>query len=278
MLSEAIFIANRESKFVLIKNSIFSIVKLALPLALVALGAYGIFMSVGIALVLAFTFSFIILILRFNYRPRPYIGIKIVKRMTTFSIGSYVAGLIAGLPATVLPILIINMIGAEYSAYYYMAMMIASFLYIIPTASSESLLAESSHTEEKLKAHFIKAIRIISLIIIPFIILIAVFGKYILLAFGKDYSAEGFTLLRILSFSGIFFSINEIGGIVLKIKYRIKLMVLLSVINTIGILLLSIIFIRFTGFGVVGVGISWIIGQSITSIIYIFLIKRFLFT
>lgn len=277
-LSEDIFVAYREAKFILIKNSIFSVTKLALPLALVAFGAYGIFMSLGISLVAAVIFALILLILRFNYRPRPIIDKSIVKRITTFSIGSYASGLIAGLPATVLPILIVNLIGANSSAYYYMAMMIASFLYIIPTATSQSLFAEGSHSEKEMIVHFKKAIKIISLIIVPLIILISLFGNYILLVFGKEYSDKGFMLLRILSISGIFFSVNEIGGIILKIKYRIKLMVLLSIINTIVILSLSVILIKFSGLGIIGVGISWIIGQSIITLIYIFIIKKFLFS
>ena len=50
IISENVFIAYRSSKFVFIKNTIFSIVKLVLPIFLVALGAYGIFMSMGIAM------------------------------------------------------------------------------------------------------------------------------------------------------------------------------------------------------------------------------------
>jgi len=38
------------------------------------------------------------------------------------------------------------------------------------------------------------------------------------LAFGKEYSYGGFILLKLLSFSGIFISINAIGGAILKIK------------------------------------------------------------
>ncbi len=136
------------------------------------LGAYGIFMSVGIAMAIAFLLSLVFLILRFNYLPKPIIDISIVKRMTIFSLGNYTAGLIAGLPATVLPIIITNLIGAEFSAYFYMDMMIANLLYIIPRATSQSLFAEGSYNETELKVHLKKAIKIISIIIIPAIIII----------------------------------------------------------------------------------------------------------
>jgi hypothetical protein len=44
--------------------------------------------------------------------------------------------------------------GAKFSAYFYMAMMIANFLYIIPIATSQSLFAEDSYGKTDLKVHF----------------------------------------------------------------------------------------------------------------------------
>jgi O-antigen/teichoic acid export membrane protein len=108
--------------------------------------------------------------------------------------------------------------GAKFSAYFYIDMMIANLLYIIPIAPSQSLFAEGSYSETELKVHFKKAIKIISIIIIPVIIVTSLYGNYIFLAFGKEYSYEGFILLKFLSISGIFIAINAIGGAILNIK------------------------------------------------------------
>jgi len=275
-ISENVFIAYRSSKFVLIKNTISSIAKLILPIFLVALGAYGIVVSMGIAMAVAFLVSLAFLILRFNYLPKTIIDRSIVKRMTKFSLGNYIAGFIGGLPVMALPILITNSIGAKFSAYFYMAMMITNLLYIIPIATSQSLFAEGSYSERELKVQLKKAIKIISIIILPAIIVTFLFGNYILLAFGKEYSDDGFILLKFLSISGIFFSINAIGGTILNIKHKIKLLILLSLINTTVILSLSVFFIKMNLFGVVGVGIGWIVGQGIISVIYLLFIKKLL--
>jgi len=104
----------------------------------------------------------------------------------------------------VLSILITNSIGVKF--------------YVIPMATSQSLFAEGSYIETELKMHLKKAIKIISIIIIPVIIVTSLFENYILLAFGKKYSDEGFILLKLLSISGIFISINAIGGVILNIK------------------------------------------------------------
>lgn len=271
-----VFIAYRASKYVLIKSIIFSIAKLVLPFFLLSLGAYGIFTSMGIAIIIAFLFSLIILILRFNYFPKLLIDKIIIKRITNFSLGNYIDGFIGGLPEMVLPIILINLLGANFSAYFYLDMMIANIIYIIPRATSQSLFAEGSQNEVELKLNFKKAIKITYLFMIPAIILTFLFGKYILLAFGENYSNEGFILLNLLAISGIFISINDIGGTILKVKQRIRLLILISFIKTCIILILSIFFIMRNIFGLVGIGISWIIGLLITSIIYILIINKYL--
>jgi len=273
IILENIFIAYRSAKYVLIKNTIWSLTKLASPFILVALGAYGIFMSVGIAFSISFAFGLIFLIMKFNFSFRPTINTIIVRRMIRFSLGNYAAGFIVGLPAMVLPILITNSIGAKFSAYFYMDMMVANFLYIIPLAVSQSLFAEGSHNKAELKTHLKKTVKTILLILVPAIIVTFVFGKYILLAFGKQYSSEGFVLLQLLTISGIFLSINYVGNSIFFIKHRIKLIIWVNFIGTFSILSLSVLLAHQN---LLGIGIAWIVGQGITSAIYLFFIRRFL--
>jgi O-antigen/teichoic acid export membrane protein len=72
IISKNVFIAYRSSKFVLIRNTISSIAKLILPIFLVTIGAYGIFLSMGIATAVAFLLSLVFLILRLNYLPKTH--------------------------------------------------------------------------------------------------------------------------------------------------------------------------------------------------------------
>jgi O-antigen/teichoic acid export membrane protein len=257
----------------LIKNTIQSIVKLALPIFLLSLGAYGIFVSVGISFVVAFVLGLIFLIVKFGYLFRPIINKEVVNRMTKFSLGNYATGFIGGLPGMLLPIIILNNLGARFSAYFYMVLMIANFLYIIPLATSQSLFAEGSYSEPELRIHIKKAVKIISLIMIPAIIIMIAFGKYILLAFGKQYSNEGMILLQLFAISGIFLSINYIGNSIFYIKHKIKLLILVNFINALTILSLSVILVNQN---LLGIGVAWLIGQAMTSIIYIFFIRRFI--
>ena len=272
-ISENIFIAYRSSKYILIKNTVLSLVKLALPIFLISLGAYGIFASVGIAVAIAFILSLIFLIFKFGYLIKPTVNREVVRRMTKFSLGNYIAGFIGGLPSMILPIIVLNNLGAKFSAYFYMDMMIANLIYIIPMATSQSLFAEGSYSETELKKHLVKAVKINFLLLVPAILITIFFGKYVLLAFGKQYSKEGFILLQLLAVSGIFYSINSIFGSILKIKHKIKEFVTICIINTLLILSLSYLLISKE---LLGLGFAWIIGQIVISIIYLFFFKKLL--
>jgi O-antigen/teichoic acid export membrane protein len=147
-----------------------------------------------------------------------------------------------------------------------MDMMIASLLYIIPISVSQSLFAEGSYSETELKTNLKKAIKIISLILIPGILTIVLFGKKILLTFGNEYSGEGIVLLMMLAISGIFIAINSLGNIIFYIKHKVKHIILINVIGTTTIIGLNIIL---SSQNLTEIGITWIIGQFLMSLIYI---------
>ena len=186
-LIDSIFLAYRNAKYILLKNSVFSIAKIGLPFFLVGLGAYGIFSSWMISLILGFLSVLSVLIYKYNYKPKFVFYDSIIKKIGKYSFGNYIAGAIGMLPTMLLPLIITNSLHPEITAYYYMAMMIANVLFIIPNATSNSLFAEGSYNEKNLKQQIKKSAKLISLFMIPAIILTIVLGKYIMLLFWQDY-------------------------------------------------------------------------------------------
>jgi hypothetical protein len=265
-LIDNVFIAFRNAKFVLIKNTVFSVLKLATPFFLLGLGAYGIFVSLGIATTISFLLGMAFLIWRFNYVISLIIDPAVIKKIFKFSLGNYVSGFIGGSPLMLLPILILNSIGAKFSAYFFIDFMIASFLYVVPTATSQSLFAESSHDGEELETHLAKAAKIIALILVPTIIIFILFGKYILIIFGRQYALEGTTLLQLLVLSSIFVSINLIFESILRFKKNIKMIIIINFFE--ALITLSLVKVLIPR-GLVGIGLAILIGQGAASILYL---------
>lgn len=267
---ESVFVAFRKAKFVLIKNSVFSVLKLVMPFVIVAfgiMGAFGIYSAYMSAAFIGICTVLFILIFKFHYTPKFVFYDSVIVKMGRYSFGNYIAGFIGGLPLMLIPLLITNMIHPETTAYYYMAMMIASLLFVIPTATNNSLFAEGSHNQRSLKKNVIKSIWIITILLIPAILITILFGKYILLAFGKEYSAQGFNFLKMMAFSGILVSINSIYGSIFRVKKRINEIIVRSIIGTIVILGLSYLFIS-RGLELRGIAYAYIIGQAVVALFY----------
>ncbi len=106
---------------------------------------------------------------------------------------------------------------------------------------------------------------------IPAIIMVVFLGQYVLLAFGKDYSSEGFRFLQILALSGVFVGINAVFGTLFKVKHRVKELFIISILNAIIILGLSYLLIDKA---LLGIGLAWMIGQGIVSGVYVILSFR----
>lgn len=266
-LIESIFIAFRSAKFILIKNSVFSVLRLAFPFVFVGFGAFGAFSVYMSAMLIGVGIVFFVLVYKFDYKPKLVFYDGIIKNIGKYSLGNYVAGLIGGLSTLVLPLMITNTINPTTTAYYFMAMQIASLLFVIPSATTNSLFAEGSHNIKNLGKQVRKSIGIIYLLLIPSIIAIFFFGDIILLAFGKEYSDQGFGFLKIMIFSGIFVGINSIFGSVFKVKNKINIIITRSLIGTAIILGLAYMFIK-KDMGLMGVGYAYLIGQVAMSLFY----------
>lgn len=263
---DSVFIANRSAGYVLVKNTLFSLIKITLPALLVGFGAFGIYGAYGTALTAAVLLSLVFLIQKLNFSIKPMVDLSVVKKILRFSFGSFAAGFIGGLPGITLPILITNNLGPRFSAYFYMDLMIANMLFIVPSAVAQSLFAEGSHNEAGLESQLKKAMGMILIILVPAVLLVLLFGKYILLAFGPEYSTEGLGLLNLFSLSTIFISVNSIGSTILYIRHKIKVLIL---INTIGTAVILGLGMALSSMGLFGVGIGWIAGHAVMAGIYL---------
>ena len=272
ILVDSIFMAFRAAGNILIKNIIISLLKLVLPFALIAFGAYGIFASTASALALGVLVGMIILNLKFEIKLSISINISLIKEHSIYSLANYLVIFISGIPSLVLPVIVLNVLSAKFAAYYYVASMIQNFLLIIPIATDQALLTEGSHNEAELKKHVKKAIATILVILIPATAIIVLFGNILLQFFGKSYAIEAFQFLQLYSVSTIFTSFLLIASAIMNVKHKIKTLVSLNIIAAVLTLCLSCAFISGR---LVGIGWGWTLGQVIAGLVSIYFIIRY---
>jgi O-antigen/teichoic acid export membrane protein len=271
---ESVFVAFRKAKFVLVKNTIFSVVKLGLPFVFFSLGimgAFGIFSAYMSASFIGFGVVLLILIYKFNYKPRFVFYDSVITKIGKFSFVLYLAGFVGGLSSTLMPLIITNTLNPETTAYYFMAMQIVSLLFVVSSATNNSLFAEGSANVKSLRKNVFKSIWIIAILLIPAILLTFLFGHFILGAFGEEYSTQGLNFLKIMTLSAILVSVNSVFGSVFKVKKRIGGIMVTSIISAVSILGLSFLFMK--TYGLIGISYAYIIGQAIVTLTYLSMYK-----
>jgi O-antigen/teichoic acid export membrane protein len=260
MITDSVFIAQRSTHYNLVVNSAMSLTKVILPIFFLSIGAYGIFMAAAVGAVVDLILSFYFMVKKFDYHFQILIDMNIVRRTFHYFITNYASNVISLVPSLVLPIFILNKLGESSAAYYYIDMMIANILYVIPAATSQSLFAEGSYNEERLIGHIRRAVKINSLLLVPAVTILVLGGGLILRIYGKGYAYEGTAFLQLLAVSGVFIAINYTFSSIFKIL-RYKLGIILGAFaGTVSILTLSFLLV---GNGLLGIGTAWVLGQGI---------------
>lgn len=259
------FIALRKTQYVLVNNTFKSVIKLGLPALLIGFGAFAIFVAASIGTVFVVFSSIFTLSRLVGYKLIPQLNMNVIKRMYKLSFGNYIASLLAGLPLTLLPILITNTLGARQAAFYFMAANIINILNSIQSSANYSLFAEGSSDERGLKRKIIKSTKSIAALLIPAILIIVIFGQNILNIFGKEYSQEGVGLLRLLALSLVFTTSNGIFSTILNIKGKVWHILIMCIIGP--AILLSLIYFALPH-GLVTLGYAWLLGEGIIALIY----------
>ncbi len=275
-LASAPFIARRRAGFMLSQHTISSLIKIPLAILFALFfHAFGIVASWGIAFGVSLAVSLFLFLpkVQNHYKPVPTLNLSLIKGMWRYSGGNYLANLISGAPMLVLPIMVVNILGPEQTAYFYIAWIVAALLLAIPGAISTSLFAEGSHFENKLRENAIKSLKFTFLLLVPAIILVALVGKWLLLVFGQSYVANGLHLLWILAISSLPLGITFIYSSILRVTGRIKELVAIWGFIAIAVLVVSYLVMPATG--IIGIGYAYLSVHS-ASAIYILVSTRHL--
>jgi O-antigen/teichoic acid export membrane protein len=261
LLTGTAFIALRKAKYYFFQSLLMGS-RIAFLAPLVFLGTLGILGSLGISFVITLTISLILLV-KSGIKPT-VMDWGFLSDAFRFSAGNYVAVLLMRSPGYILPVMVLNMLGAKEAAYYYVAFAITSLLFIIPHAVSTSLFVEGSHGKA-LNRTILKSIFAMFLLLVPAVVAVYFFGERVLELVGKDYAANGLNVLRIMTLSSFFFGICQIHFSIKRIQKDVKGFILLGALIFPLVLGLSYVFIPRLGLS--GVGYAWMIGYGVSSLI-----------
>ena len=264
-LTDSIFIAYRSAQYNLLTDGIVtSGIKLILPIFFVSLGAYGVFASSGLAFSVGMITSVLILFYKFGYVPQLKINNEILRKVFHYSFTNYIANLFNIVPTLVLPIIVINHLGAASAGYFYLSFMVINLLYTISHSVSQSLFAEGSYSNDGLSKLIMHSIKILFIVMIPSAIILAIFGPEVLKFFGKAYSTGGGNVIAILAIASPAVAAYTIGNVLLRIRHFMYSVVIINILYAVIICGLAMWWIK-GGLG--WVAIAWTVGNIIAALL-----------
>ena len=139
------------------------------------------------------------------------------------------------LPSLVVPLIVLDRLGAHAAAYYFVAFQVATLLYSTVSAVVQTFLAEGSHAEEDWQELLNRSRRLLMALCLPACLILVVAAHWVLLAFGPSYSQHGTPSLIILAFATLPIAANNWLWTVLRLSARLRAIILSSVVYAIAI-------------------------------------------
>jgi O-antigen/teichoic acid export membrane protein len=264
LLTDSFFLAYRAARFNFLVDGVLGAgTKLALPVALITLGAFGIFTAAGVAAAVACVASLVLMARRFGFRYRAVIDGRVLRRSARYAASSYVSSLLNLIPQLIIPIVVLSVLGATNAAYFNVAFAITMLINGVSFAVSQSMFAEGSQRNVDVGRLGRRSAVLTGAVLLPGVLVCIGLSHLVLLPFGPEYAAHASTTLAVFALGTPMVALNVWSSTLLRIRLYMGLLVASNVVYAIvtvaGVVLLA-------SRGTAWVGVAWFAGNLATSV------------
>ena len=239
LLTDALFVSERIPQYnTLVDGVLQGLTKLGLPFLLTGLGAFGLVTATGGGYAVAVLASLWFLRRRTGFRFRLTAGDTRLREQLGFSAATYVSSLLNLAPLLVLPMIVLQRLGAAAAAYYFVAFQIANLANALSFAISESMFAEVSADPSRFGPVLRHSGRLIALVQLPAAVLLAAGSGLLLQPFGGAYADHAQGLLEVLALGAVAVALNTWASFAIKLAGRMAALIgsnVVYVLVTVGL-------------------------------------------
>lgn len=255
----------RAAKWVPLENSLYSLAKLILLLALAgALPGAGPFVAWNSPVVPAIVLINYLIFRRLIPAQRST-GSLDRHKVLAMAAGNYGGNLFSLAGSLYLPILVANLTSAENAAYFYVPWLISLSLQLVAVNVMTSLTVEAALDMPRLSELVRQAFSHSMRLVLPVVALAAIAAPWVLLVFGRAYADAGTSLLRWLAIGAIPNVIVSVGVSVARIQHRGWVVVAAQGGNSVIVVALGALLLPSQG--ITAVGVAWTASQTLIAVL-----------
>ncbi|WP_242432685.1 lipopolysaccharide biosynthesis protein [Streptomyces sp. Root1310] len=264
-LQDGVLTGLRRSGWVPVGNAVFSVGKLILlAVCATALPTLGIFVSWAVAIAFS-TLPLGWLIFR-RLIPRQAAADRHLEPPRLRELGRFLAGdslgaLFSLAMINLLPVMVAVRFSAAENGYFYVAYTVGGTMEFMAINMASSLTAHASHDPRQLAEGVRGALRRMTLLLVPVVLVLVVFAPQILLPFHEDYAEHGTTVLRLLAAGALPRVVVELYIGVLRVQGRTGVLAALQ--GAMCTLVLGSAAVLFAPAGIAGAGWAVLISMTL---------------
>lgn len=273
-LQDPALIGLRRSGWVPVENAAFGALKAIVLVAAAATGsAWAIFGSWTAAAAL---FAGIVNILMFRrlvpHSRRPeHATLPDRRGIMRFAAGQHAVAVLAAVPDTLVPLLVLGYLGPSDNAHYYAAWAIGFSLRLLAVNIADALLSEAARAEHAVPALLRSASRLAAGLLVPLTLVTVAGAQLIMSVFGSGYD-EAAGLLAIFAISLLPFA--AVTGVLTIERVRQRNGPALVVVTVSTGVTIAADVVLIPRLGVSGAGWGWLMGQCLAAATGVHLLTR----
>jgi O-antigen/teichoic acid export membrane protein len=269
-LQDAVLTALRRAPWIPLENAVFGVLKIAaLPILLVAGSLHAVF--------IAWVIPVVLLLLPVNYlifskaipgRPDVSGEPSPIERfgrrgLARFLANDYLATIFIQASTTLLPVLVVALLGSSEGAFFYMPFTIVSAFDLLFINVAASMTVEASIAGDRLSELARATVRRFGGVLVVGVLVVVAGASLILLPFGSAYVDGGGALLRLLACASLFRAIIGLYSAICRVQGRAGRVLVVQA--AVFLLVVGLAPVLGRSHGLEGVGLAWLVSNGLVA-------------
>ncbi len=194
------------------------------------------------------------------------------REMGSFLAGSYGIYVVGSLAPLMLPLIVVAEMGADHNAYFAIAWSLVSAVLVLMTVLMGPYVAGVAADPDQVRALTRRFLIVLGVVTAGGVVLFAVVAPMLLRIVGDDYADTGTPLLRLAAIALIPAIVGFAYNAVARVSRRLRLAIVVQVVNAALVLGLSIALIG--DHGLAAMGWAYVVAETVSAVVLIVPLTR----